>query len=56
MKGYRILKTKGNRTHFVNDSEGIPMEWSTREEAMKWVEWFRANTKNGFNYTIDEVE
>lgn len=52
MENYKILKTLNNSGHFVNDSEGIPMEWDTFDEAKKIADMFQSNTLHGYTYTV----
>lgn len=51
---YVILKQSPNSKHIVivNDSEGIPMEFDTHEEALKIAELFQANTTHNSTYEI----
>jgi hypothetical protein len=65
MKGkgmYKILKSKNGKGHFINDSEGIPMEWDTLEEvqlvadlyekAQKITEDFQSSNLRGYTYIV----
>jgi tyrosine-protein phosphatase YwqE len=49
---YKVLKTQNASGHFVNDSEGIVMEWDTYEQAKAVAELFQANTIHGYTYII----
>ena len=49
---YKVLKTKNNSGHFVNDSEGIPMEWDTYEKAKFIADLFQSNTVHGYTYIV----
>jgi len=51
---YRILKTSsdGSNKHWVNDPEGIAMEFSTFNEAKEIKDLFESNTTHGSIYTI----
>ena len=49
---YKILKTIGTSGHLVNDSEGIPMEWETYDEAKKIADLFQSNTVHGYTYIV----
>jgi hypothetical protein len=49
---YRIFKTLGTSGHLVNDSEGIPMEWETYDEAKKIADLFQSNSLHGYTYMI----
>ena len=44
------------RTILVNDSEGIPMEFTTFESASKLAELFQANSTSGNIYEIKELK
>ena len=44
------------RTILVNDSEGIPMEFTTFEGASKLAELFQANPTSGNIYEIKELK
>jgi hypothetical protein len=56
---YVILKQTNligkNLTILVNDSEGIPMEFETEEQAQKVAELFQSNTTIGSVYTVKSV-
>lgn len=55
---YKVLKTQNSSGHFVNDSEGIMIEWETYEEAKAFcqakaiAELFQANTIHGYTYIV----
>ena len=49
---YRILKTKEGDGCFVNDSEGISMEWETYDQAKKIADLFQSNTVHGYTYIV----
>ena len=49
---YKVLKTQNGSGHFVNDSEGIAMEWDTYEQAKSVAELFQANTAHGYTYIV----
>ena len=49
---YKVLKTQNGSGHFVNDSEGIPMEWDTYEKAKAIADLFQANTVHGYTYIV----
>jgi hypothetical protein len=49
---YRILKTKSGSGHLVNDSEGIPVEWETYEEAKVIADLFQSNTLHNYTYIV----
>lgn len=59
---YKILKSKNGKGYFINDSEGIPMEWDTLEEvqlvvdlyekAQKITEDFQSSLLRGYSYII----
>lgn len=49
---YKVLKTQNSSGHFVNDSEGIIIEWETYEEAKAIAELFQANTIHGYTYIV----
>jgi hypothetical protein len=47
---YRILrKFDDSPGHLISDSEGIPMEWDTYEEAMELITKFG---REGFVYSV----
>jgi hypothetical protein len=65
MKGigmYKILKSKNGKGYFINDSEGIPMEWDTLEEvqlvvdlyekSQKVTDQFQSSPLHGYSYII----
>ena len=49
---YKVLKTQNGSGNLVNDSEGIPMEWDTYEQAKAVAELFQANTVHGYTYIV----
>lgn len=54
---YKILKTDlSGMCYWVNDSEGIPIEFDTQEEAQRIAYLFQAsskyNSKNGYKFKI----
>ena len=49
---YKVLKTQNGSGNLVNDSEGIPMEWDTYEQAKAVAELFQANTIHGYTYIV----
>ena len=49
---YKVLKTQNGSGHLVNDSEGIPMEWDTYEQAKAVAELFQANTTHDSKYEV----
>jgi len=51
---YVILKKSSDNKHtvIVNDSEGIPMEFNTHEEAQAIAELFQANTTHNSKYEV----
>lgn len=56
-KNYKILKCQENQNgeveaHYVNDSEGIPIEWENREDAEVMVEKFQINSKDRYTYIV----
>jgi antirestriction protein len=52
-----ILKKSKDSKHviIVNDTEGIPMEWDTYEEAEKIAELFQVNTTHNSIYEIKKI-
>jgi len=56
MKRYKVLKfieSNGNVVgHFVNDSEGIPIEWENLEDADKVAKLFEQNSAHGYSYKV----
>jgi hypothetical protein len=56
MKKYKVLKyieSNGNVAgHFVNDSEGIAMEWENFEDADKIAKLFEQNSQYGHIYKV----
>lgn len=57
MPTYRILKcqklpTGGQVEHYVNDSEGIIVEWDNEESAERVVRWLQENSHSEYNYKI----
>lgn len=49
---YKVLKTKNGSGHFVNDSEGIPVEWDSYEKAKVIADLFQSNTLHGYTYIV----
>ena len=49
---FKVLKTLNGSGHLVNDSEGIPMEWDTYEQAKAVADLFQANTVHGYTYIV----
>lgn len=56
MTKYKVLKYiesgDGVIGHFVNDSEGIPMEWDSFEQADQIAKLFEQNSKHGYTYKV----
>lgn len=52
---YKVLKTSGGKSYWVNDSEGIPMEFDTIEEAQQVADLFQANTTHNSIYLVKRV-
>jgi hypothetical protein len=53
---YRILKTKDGETpHWVNDSEGIAIEWTNEDAANNVAELFQNNTTHGYTYVVTKT-
>lgn len=56
---YVILKEGNmfgkNMTVLVNDSEGIPMEFGTFEQADKIAKLFEANSLSGNKYSVKQL-
>ena len=40
------------QTVIVNDSEGIPMEWDSRQEAESTADLFQANSNHNCSYKV----
>jgi tyrosine-protein phosphatase YwqE len=49
---FKVLKTLNGSGHLVNDSEGIPMEWDTYEQAKVVADLFQSNTVHGYTYIV----
>ena len=49
---YNVTKFKADIKVFVTDSEGIPMEWDTYEEANTIAVLFESNSTHGFSYMV----
>jgi tyrosine-protein phosphatase YwqE len=49
---FKVLKTLNGSGHLVNDSEGIPMEWDTYEQAKVIADLFQSNTVHGYTYIV----
>jgi hypothetical protein len=49
-----ILKSNPmvQQTVIVNDSEGIPMEWDSRQEAESMAQLFQANSNHNCTYKV----
>jgi hypothetical protein len=59
MKKYKILKYQETQSgtivgHYVNDSEGIAVEWNSREEAQRIADLFQTNSVHGYIYKVIE--
>jgi hypothetical protein len=59
MKKYKILKYQETQSgtivgHYVNDSEGIAVEWDDREEAQRIADLFQTNSVHGYIYKVIE--
>ena len=59
MKKYKILKYQETQSgtivgHYVNDSEGIAVEWDNREEAQRIADLFQTNSVHGYIYKVIE--
>jgi hypothetical protein len=54
---YVILKYSNDNKHvvIVNDTEGIPMEWDTYEEAKQVADLFQANTTHNSTYEVKKL-
>ena len=54
---YMILKKSKDSKHviIVNDTEGIPMEWDTYEEAKQIADLFQVNTTHNSIYEIKKI-
>jgi len=54
---YMIFKYNPNSNHtvIVNDSEGIPMEWDTYDEAKVIADLFQANSNHNCTYEVKKV-
>lgn len=54
---YMIFKYDpiSNRTVIVNDSEGIPMEWDTYDEAKAISDLFQSNTNQNCKYEVKKI-
>ena len=44
------------RTILVNDSEGISMEFESKNAALKLAKLFQANTTSGNTYEVKEIK
>jgi hypothetical protein len=49
---FKVLKNLNGSGHLVNDSEGIPMEWETYEQAKAIADLFQSNTVHGYTYIV----
>jgi hypothetical protein len=59
MKKYKILKYQETQSgtivgHYVNDSEGIAVEWNSREDAERIADLFQTNSVHGYIYKVIE--
>ena len=59
MKKYKSLKDQETQSgtivgHYVNDSEGIAVEWNDREEAQRIADLFQTNSVHGYVYKVIE--
>jgi hypothetical protein len=57
---YKILKYQETQSgtivgHYVNDSEGIAVEWSNKEDAERVAELFQTNSVHGYLYRVMEI-
>jgi hypothetical protein len=52
---YRIQKNCNDIVYWVNDSEGIPMEFETQEEAEKLKDIFQINTTHNSKYEVVKI-
>ena len=54
---YVVLKYSNDNKHvvIVNDTEGIPMEWDTYEEAKQVADLFQANTTHNSTYEVKKL-
>jgi hypothetical protein len=58
-KKFKILKYQETQSgtivgHYVNDSEGIAVEWDNREEAQRIADLFQTNSVHGYIYKVIE--
>ncbi len=58
-KRFKILKYQETQSgtivgHYVNDSEGIAVEWDNREEAQRIADLFQTNSVHGYIYKVIE--
>ena len=56
---FKILKYQETQSgtivgHYVNDSEGIAVEWDSREEAERIAVLFQTNSVHGYIYKVIE--
>jgi len=49
---YNVIKFKDDFKVFVTDSEGIPMECDTYDEANAIAVLFESNSTHGFSYMV----
>jgi len=49
---YKILKTVGEDSYWVNDPEGIVMEFDTWDEAQEIADLFQVNTTHNSIYRV----
>ena len=53
---YKVLKTStSGKSYWVNDSEGMPMEFDTPEQAQQIADLFQANTTHNSIYVVKRV-
>lgn len=52
---FRILKDCNQKLYWVNDSEGIPMEFEIHEEAKKLKDLFQNNTTHNSKYEVVKI-
>jgi hypothetical protein len=57
---YKILKYQETQSgtivgHYVNDSEGIAVEWSNKEDAERIAQLFEQNSTHGCLYKVIDM-
>lgn len=57
---YKILKYQETQSgtivgHYVNDSEGIAVEWTNKEDAERIAQLFEQNSVHGYLYKVMEI-